>query len=143
MNATFDHIVINARNVDAMVTFYGDVLGFEPERLELYRAGEAPFPSVRFNADSIIDLFPPELWGGGEQSETRLNHFCLAMEKPDWDELRSRLAAQGVDEVEGPVPRWGAHGRGISVYFDDPEGNRIEARYYPEEAEEAPCKLTS
>ena len=34
--------------------------------------------------------------------------------------------------VEGPVPRWGARGNATSIYFHDPEGNEIEARYYNE-----------
>ncbi len=47
-----------------------------------------------------------------------------------WENLSERLEANNVDIEEGPVPRWGAHGTGTSIYFRDPEGNLIEARYY-------------
>lgn len=45
-----------------MIAFYSKVLMFETERLEKYRAGDAPFPSVRLNLDTVIDLFPKKMW---------------------------------------------------------------------------------
>lgn len=109
------------------------VLLLKTERVEEFRAGKAPFPSVRLNVDTIIDLFPRKMWQkgvAGGSGRTNLNHFCISMDRRTWGELVDRLEANGVAIENGPVPRWGAHGTGTSVYFRDPENNLIEARYY-------------
>ena len=133
MIALMDHIVLNVVDVERMIAYYGDVLMLAPERVEAYRQGEAPFPSVRLNPDTIIDLFPKEMWGGSDAlapGRENLNHFCMTLSKDDWDALRDRLAAHSVAIEVGPAPRWGARGVGTSIYFRDPERNLIEARYY-------------
>ena len=133
MECLMDHIVLNVEDDERMISFYSTVLMLAPERLEEYRAGKVPFPSVRLNSDTIIDLFPKKLWqkrntaGTGRQN---LNHFCISLNKNSWDDLLERLNANNVEIEEGPVARWGAHGTGTSIYFRDPEGNVIEARYY-------------
>jgi len=136
MECFMDHIVLNVEDDDKMIAFYSKILMLPTERLEEYRSGKAAFPSLRLNADTIIDLFPKRMWeknaGHGEGREN-LNHFCIAASKAEWKELRSRLELNGVDIEEGPVLRWGAHGTGTSVYFRDPEGNLIEAKYYEAE----------
>ncbi|MBI3799247.1 MAG: VOC family protein [Deltaproteobacteria bacterium] len=134
MQGVMDHIVLNAADVEGLVRFYTEVVELEPERVEEFRGGKVPFPSVRVNAGTVIDLAPRAMWES-TQLQTRgrpnLNHFCLTLEKVEWDKLRERLAA-GQITIEGPLPRWGARGHGTSFYFHDPEGNEIEARYYGE-----------
>jgi catechol 2,3-dioxygenase-like lactoylglutathione lyase family enzyme len=133
MKFLMDHIVLNVENEESMTAFYSEVLQMQPERIQEYRTGKVPFPSVRLNSDTIIDLFPKKMWqksAGDEQGRENLNHFCIALKKGEWDRLLARLEANKIDIEEGPVPRWGAHGTGTSIYFRDPEGNLIEARYY-------------
>ncbi len=92
-----DHIVLNVEDDEKMITFYSKVLLFATERLEQYRRGDVPFPSVRLNADTIIDLFPKKMWQksvGTNQDRTRLNHFCIALNKEAWENLLKRLAGQ-------------------------------------------------
>lgn len=136
MKCFLDHIAINMIDEAAMIGFYRDVLGFPPERLHAYQAGSVHFPSFRLTKDTIIDLFPKSMWKrmptGGEAG-CRFNHFCYTLAKSDWDALGERLHASGTGVEEGPVKRWGAHGDAVSVYFRDPDGNLIEARYYPED----------
>lgn len=146
MECLMDHIVLNVDDVDNMIAFYSKVLGLPTDRLEDYRAGRVPFPSVRLNADTVIDLFPKRLWQHHDPAgpgRVNLNHFCMALEKREWDALSERLQANEVAIEEGPVPRWGARGTGISIYFSDPEGNRIEARYYEAPDRNEKCLLGS
>ncbi len=134
MQGVMDHIVLNAGDIEGLVRFYTEVVELEPERVEEFRGGKVPFPSVRVNAGTVIDLAPPAMWESTHlqaRGRPNLNHFCLTLDKSDWDKLRERLAARQV-AVEGPLPRWGARGQGTSFYFHDPEGNEIEARYYGE-----------
>ena len=136
MTVMLDHNVLNVCDVNASVEFYTKVLQFEVERLELYEAGQVPFPSVRINADTVIDLFPPKMWDNGQPSAKKfknLNHFCIALSYTDWSALRERLAAHGSELHRDRSRNWGAKGEGISMYFFDPDGNEIEARYYESE----------
>ena len=146
MECLMDHIVLNVEDDETMIAFYSEVLLFAPERIEEYSAGDVPFPSVRLNSDTIIDLFPKRLWQKSAQDRhggDNLNHFCVALSKEAWMALLERLKANSVAIEEGPVPRWGAHGTGTSIYFKDPEGNLIEARYYENENNSEKCLLGS
>jgi extradiol dioxygenase family protein len=146
MECLIDHIAFNVEDDEKMITFYAQVLLFETERLEEYRRGEVPFPSVRLNADTIIDLFPKKMWqknSGTDQNHGRFNHFCIVLTKKVWENLLERLQANTIVIEEGPVPRWGAHGTGISIYFRDPESNLIEARYYEGHNSSEKCLLGS
>jgi catechol 2,3-dioxygenase-like lactoylglutathione lyase family enzyme len=130
-----DHIVLNVRDMDTVLDFYHNVLGLPTERLEEFRQGKVPFPSVRISTDTVIDLFPtpPEARTAAERSD--LNHFCLVLHKADMPAFMAHLHAHGVHIEEGPATRWGAHGAGTSIYFSDPEQRRIEVRYYDEESQ--------
>ncbi len=146
MQCMMDHIVLNMEDDDAMIDFYSKVLLLETERLEEYRSRKVPFPSVRLNADTVIDLFPKRLWqkdAATEPCRAHLNHFCFSMDKKSWDELIDRLKNCNISIVEGPVLRWGAHGTGTSIYFRDPEENLIEARYYQGNDDSEKCMLDS
>lgn len=146
MECLMDHIVLNVTDDEAMMAFYSQVLQLAPERLEEYNAGAVPFPSVRLNAQTIIDLFPKKMWqktARTGQCPPNLNHFCIALRQETWNALVERLNTHSVAIEEGPVPRWGALGTGTSIYFRDPEGNLIEARYYEHAASAEHCLLGS
>jgi catechol 2,3-dioxygenase-like lactoylglutathione lyase family enzyme len=129
-----DHIVLNVTDVDRSVKFYTDVLGLQPERVEDFKAGKVGFPSVRINADTIIDLFPVKSRAGennnDEKSERNLNHFCMVVDKEEFSSIVDYLKAHDVTIRQGPISRWGARGRAMSVYFLDPDRNEIEIRCY-------------
>lgn len=146
MDFTFDHIVINVLDIDTMLQFYTEMLQLPGVRLEEFSTGQVPFPSVRLSSDSIIDLFPKKLWEKTNPDQVcrpNLNHFCLATDEASAKSLRRGLEGKGVVINEGPVKRWGAHGSGTSIYFQDPEGNTIEVRYYGIGEIEGKCLLSS
>lgn len=146
MECRMDHIVLNVVDAEKMVHFYSEVLLMAPERLEEYTNGKVPFPSVRLNPDTVIDLFPKRLWQKDDRigkENNNLNHFCIVLNKKPWEDLRKRLEESGVAIEEGPVQRWGARGTGTSFYFRDPEENMIEARYYEGVVASEKCLLGS
>ena len=119
-----DHMVVLVSDVERALRWYVDKLGLEPLRVEQWRSGEAFFPSVRVNADTIIDLF------AGESSGTNVDHFALRVDAEPGD-LQALVDSGEFDVVRGPVEVWGAHGDGTSVYVRDPDGNQVELKTYP------------
>jgi len=133
MKLELDHIVLAVKDMDAMLGFYLGAIGLAPHRVEEYRSGSALFPCARINASTILDLLPPALWSAGEAAPStfpNLNHFCIALERDEWDPLLARLAAAGVEVEAGPMTLSGARGDGTSIYVRDPDGNRVELRHY-------------
>ena len=57
--------------------------------------------------------------------------LCLITSVP-LDEVIEHLRACEVPVLEGPVPRTGARGPIMSVYFRDPDQNLIEVSNYPD-----------
>ena len=55
--------------------------------------------------------------------------LCLEWPGPI-EEALGHLATQGVAPEAGPVEREGARGRGLSVYFRDPDGSLLELISY-------------
>ena len=128
-----DHIVLNVGDIDRSLTFYTEVLGLKGERIDEFRAGKVSFPSVRINDATIIDLFPTKDGAAklaSEKVDGNLNHFCLVVGTEDFSGIVQYLADHQVEVRQGPVSRWGAQGRAISVYFLDPDGNEVEIRRY-------------
>ncbi|ADU05662.1 MULTISPECIES: VOC family protein [Micromonospora] len=121
----FDHLVLSVSDVERSLDFYCSTLGLAPVRVARWRAGEVPFPSVRVDAGTIIDLIE------GDPTGSNVDHFCLVVEPVDWQ----RVVDSGVFTVlTGPVPRFGARGTATSIYVSDPDGNTIELRCYPADA---------
>jgi catechol 2,3-dioxygenase-like lactoylglutathione lyase family enzyme len=120
----FDHLVLNVADVERSLAFYCGPLGLAPVRVEEWREGKVGFPSVRVSPTTIIDLVRRE------RGESNVDHFCLAVEPLDWQEV----VDSGVfTVVDGPGRRFGARGNAQSLYVLDPDGNTVELRWYPPE----------
>jgi catechol 2,3-dioxygenase-like lactoylglutathione lyase family enzyme len=116
-----DHVVLNVADVERSLAWYISELGLEGERVDEWRKNEVPFPSVRVDATTVIDLV------AAERSGENVNHVCLVIKPTDLDAL---VASGRFRVLQGPVSRWGAQGVAQSIYVRDPDENMIELRHY-------------
>ena len=125
-----DHIGLRVQDVEASLRFYSELLGLKTERVDEWRKGEIGFPSVRLNADTLIDFFLSEKKVDNANKEMNQDHFCLVIESTNMENLKTKLEELGVRIYDGPGKRWGAHGDAISLYMYDPDQNVVELRCY-------------
>jgi lactoylglutathione lyase len=116
------HIAIRARDIDSMVAFYTEKLGFA----EMFRLnqdnGSLMLVYLRITDDQYIELFPNGTGDGpaGPQA-VGMNHLCLTA--PDLDATVAGLTERGVT-LTRPL-QMGRDGN-RQAWIADPEGNRIE-----------------
>jgi catechol 2,3-dioxygenase-like lactoylglutathione lyase family enzyme len=116
----FDHCVVHVSNWERSNAFYREVVGveivgknerwayrFENAQLNLHGPGVEAAPLAKIPV-------PP---GGSD--------LCFEWVGPI-DEAVKHLKAHDVEIELGPVPRSGARGGGISIYFRDPDGSLLE-----------------
>ncbi len=128
----FDHVAMPVGDMERAVEFYRRVLGAKPLGLEQWRAGKAPVVSVSFGRQKF-NLHPPDnritlkaanpMIGGGDYCFVWPGTIAAAV---------AHLRGHGIAIVEGPVMRIGGRGKGMSVYFRDPDGNLLELISYAE-----------
>jgi catechol 2,3-dioxygenase-like lactoylglutathione lyase family enzyme len=133
-----DHVVLHVADPIESAEWFQRVVGLEPVRLDEFKRGEAPFPSVRVSEDAIIDLSPlsaaPDLERATRTPGSvghKVNHVCIALTRAEYEALDERLRADGRDTSARVRPTYGARGWAPeNFYFTDLDDNVIEARYY-------------
>jgi len=120
-----DHIVLRVSDVERSLRWYTKQLGLAPVRVDEWRAGECPFPSVRVSAETIIDLISGDI----DLRTRNLDHFCMVVSADDL----ARVRASGMFEIvrDPDFELYGARGDADGLYISDPDGNEIELRAYP------------
>jgi len=126
MPLALDHVVIHVSDWERSNAFYRDVLGAELVERDGSEARHYRFDRQQLNVHGPgQDAYPvaarPASPGGAD--------LCFAWDGPI-DGAVHHLEAHGVQVEEGPVTRYGARGRGTSVYFRDPDGSLLELLSY-------------
>jgi catechol 2,3-dioxygenase-like lactoylglutathione lyase family enzyme len=119
----FDHAVIAVTDWERSTRFYRDVLG-----AEVVPHGASPRVAFRVG-DTQLNVHGPGVDVSGNVARLPVqpgnSDICF-----EWqgsiDQAREHLESHGISIETGPVPRIGARGEGVSVYFRDPDGSLLE-----------------
>lgn len=118
-DAQLAHVGLFVRDLDAMVAFYTRVLGLVvTDSGDYYMGGRIAFLSRNMDEHHQIVMAS----GRAADSPTTINQLSFRVK--DLEDLKRFyvvLVAEGAKEI---VPR--DHGNAWSIYFSDPEDNRIE-----------------
>ena len=116
----FDHCVVHVSDWERSNNFYRDVVGVDVVAKDgrwAYRFANAQLnlhgPGVKPHPLATVPV-PP---GGSD--------LCFEWAGPISNAVE-HLNSHGVEIELGPVPRFGARGDGISIYFRDPDGSLLE-----------------
>lgn len=129
-----DHVVLRVSALDRAIRFYCGVLGCSIERsvkhlgLVQLRAGKSLIDLVDVNS-------PLGKQGGAAPGNDghNLDHFCIRIEPFEEDKLKQILTDNDIiTDVVGR--RYGADGFGSSLYIRDPDGNTVELKGSPDDA---------
>lgn len=121
-----DHVTfrIPKDGVEAAVGFYTGVLGFEPVKLEAYRAGERTSFFFRMGETAMLTIRPVEAFT--KPDDTNYDHCCLVVDTP-LNEVKTLLGEHGISIEQERTPR-GSQGRAPAVYLRDPFGYLLEIK---------------
>ncbi len=114
------HQALLSSDVERTIRFYQDVLGFP--LTELFENRDYPGSTHFFfdigngNALAFFD-FPGLGLGPYQEVLGGHHHLAISVERDRWDQLKAKLAEQGVDAHEVG---------GTSLYFTGPDGERLE-----------------
>jgi catechol 2,3-dioxygenase-like lactoylglutathione lyase family enzyme len=138
-----DHVNLRypADELETVLTFYRDKLGFEAELLEEDDDGNPVLNrshfSFRLGDDCIIHMTPtenPEVINRYvDESRTSFDHVSLIIDKPI-EEIKRRLVEEDI-EIEREFEPDGATGTSPAVFVLDPFGYMIELKENPERKE--------
>ncbi|KAM4818079.1 glyoxalase domain-containing protein 5 [Thomomys bottae] len=119
-----DHVVMTVKSIEDTIAFYSTVLGMQVTTFKEHRKALC-FGDQKFNLHELGKEFEPK---AAHPVPGSLD-ICLITDMP-LEELIAHLKACDVPIEEGPVPRTGAKGPIMSIYFRDPDRNLIEVSNY-------------
>lgn len=120
-----DHVAIRVSDVKASANWYGEVLGTEPAFEGMWDG----VPTMLALGPTFVALFPvrPATGEEGPNPRFRVDHFAFRTDSVNFEKARRELPERGI-EVE-----FQDHQVSRSIYFNDPDGHRLEITTYDPE----------
>lgn len=109
-----DHVVLWVSDLARSKRFYIDLLGMSVHH-------ESDWQAFLWCGTDQVVLFQPRD-GASVKTGAELNHLALRMEPASYEDVKSRLQQEGI-EVSGRP------GDSTCVYFNDPDGHRLQLLY--------------
>lgn len=138
-DAQLTHIGLYVRNLDAMVAFYSQLLGLEVTDSGEFRGGRITFMSRNPNEHHQLVLVsgrPDDEYSPVSQMSFRVGTL------EDLQHYHRTVTGLGLRDL-----RPSNHGNAWSIYFLDPEGNRVEiyagSPWYVSQPYQQPLDLTA
>ena len=118
-----DHIVLTTRDLQGCIRFYVEALGMQ---LETFETPTEKRLALKFGRQKInLHEWGREFTPRAHVAAPGTLDLCFIAAVP-LEEVMRRLAAAGVEVIEGPVVKTGAVSKIRSVYVRDPDLNLVE-----------------
>ena len=123
-----DHVAVSVSDLEKSLKFYTEVLGLKITEREHQKPGTEYFldcgPSlvglIQGDKDGQKHLLQDAGLGG--------NHFSFRVRTQDFDRIVEEVKARGI-----PVTFFKKREKSWSLYFLDPDGNKLEMTAWPQE----------
>jgi catechol 2,3-dioxygenase-like lactoylglutathione lyase family enzyme len=117
MAVQLNHTIVHARDKHASATFLAEILGLPAPTTF------GPFVAVQVDNDVTLD------YEDVDEAPTTA-HYAFLVSEAEFDEIFGRIKARGLDHWADPFHRHpnqiNTNDGGRGVYFDDPDGHRLE-----------------
>jgi glyoxylase I family protein len=131
MNPKLHHIALKVRNLGRCEQFYSGVLGLRI--MQRHTEQDGTTRSLWFDLEGVILML--ESWQGEGDTAGRELAASTGPEEPGWHLLALTIPPQSRAEWREKLHRAGVRITGetaCSLYFRDPEDNRLALSHYPE-----------
>ena len=123
-----DHVALNVRDLDQSLKFYTGLLGLKISKREDQKPGIEYFLDCGASLVGLIQSKPDGAEHLFKNEGLGANHFSFRIPAEEFDSALEKLKAGGVH-----VLFFKKRDKSWSVYFCDPDGNKLEMTAWPQE----------